>query len=173
MTTSPTDRSKKKSRDPIPPSRVFGNPYCFLAFGFGSGLAPFAPGTFGTLAAIPIYWLLASWGTPLYAAVVLIMALAGIHICRRAEEILGVSDHPGIVWDEVVGYLVAMSLLPADWLSVLLGFLAFRLFDILKPWPIGWLDRTVGGGLGVMLDDVLAGVYAGLLLFLGRMAQPF
>jgi phosphatidylglycerophosphatase A len=166
MITLPLANSKKKSQRRITPAQVFGNPYCFLAFGFGSGLAPVAPGTFGTLAAIPLYWLLANLSFPLYAAIVIGLALAGIRICRRCEEILEVSDHSGIVWDEIVGFLIAMAAVPATWTAVLLGFLAFRVFDILKPWPIAHFDRTVHGGVGVMLDDVLAGLYAAVLMFL-------
>jgi phosphatidylglycerophosphatase A len=155
---------KTRTQRTIKPAEIFSDPLCFLAFGFGSGLSPIAPGTFGTLAAIPIYWLVAGLGRPLYASIVIALAIAGIYICGRCEQRLEVQDHPGIVWDEIVGFLITMMFAPASWQWVLLGFLAFRLFDIWKPWPIGKLDRTVHGGLGVMLDDVLAGVYAVICL---------
>lgn len=140
------------------------NPVHFLAFGFGSGLAPRAPGTFGTLAALPIWWLLAQ--TPLwcYAAVTLLVILVGIPLCGRTASDLGVHDHAGIVWDEIAGFLLTMAAVPVAWPWALAGFLLFRLFDIAKPWPIGWLDRHVEGGAGIMLDDLLAGLYAAVLL---------
>ncbi|EGV51863.1 phosphatidylglycerophosphatase A [endosymbiont of Riftia pachyptila (vent Ph05)] len=135
-------------------------PHHLIAFGFGSGLAPFAPGTFGTLLAIPIYLLLQSQPLPAYLTILLGLFLIGIPICGRTSDDLGVHDHGGIVWDEVVGYLVTMSLAPPGWLWLVLGFLLFRLFDILKPWPIRWIDRRVSGGFGIMFDDLLAGLFA-------------
>ena len=138
-----------------------------LAFGFGSGLSPKAPGTMGTLAAIPLWWLLAQLPLSTYLVVVLIAAVAGILICGRAADRLGVHDHGGIVWDEFVGFWIAMAALPVTWQSLILGFVLFRLFDILNPWPISWLDRRVSGGFGIMIDDVLAGVFAFGLLHLG------
>ena len=138
-----------------------------LAFGFGSGLSPKAPGTMGTLAAIPLWWLLAQLPLSTYLVVVLIAAVAGIVICGRAADRLGVHDHGGIVWDEFVGFWIAMAALPITWQSLILGFVLFRLFDILKPWPISWLDRRVSGGFGIMIDDVIAGLAAaGVITFL-------
>jgi phosphatidylglycerophosphatase A len=96
--------------------------------------------------------------------IVALLALAGITICGQAASRLGVHDHPGIVWDEIVGYLVTMAFAPSGWLWIGLGFVLFRLFDIVKPWPIRWCDRQVGGGLGIMLDDLLAGVLSAALL---------
>jgi phosphatidylglycerophosphatase A len=147
---------------------VWRNPVHFLAFGFGSGAAPVAPGTFGTLAAVPIYLLLTLlpvWG---YVAVVLGMLGVGIWLCHITSRDLGVHDHAGIVWDEIVGYLITMLAAASGWLWIVIGFALFRFFDILKPWPIAWLDRQVAGGLGIMLDDVLAGVYAGLVMLILR-----
>ncbi len=135
-------------------------PVHWLAFGLGAGLAPKAPGTFGTLVAVPLYLFLAPLPLPAYLAVVAALALLGVWLCGRTARDLGVHDHPGIVWDEVVGYLLTMSAAPAGWGWVLAGFVLFRLFDILKPWPIAWLDRRIGGGLGIMLDDLLAGALA-------------
>lgn len=140
------------------------NPIHFLAFGFGSGLAPFAPGTFGTLAAVPLYLLMQPLSMPLYLAVVVAAFIAGIWICGVAGSDLEVHDHGGIVWDEFVGLWVTMIAAPAGWAWVVAGFLLFRLFDIWKPWPIGWADQQVSGGLGVMLDDVIAGLYALLVI---------
>lgn len=146
------------------PARRLLHPMDFLALGFGSGLLPFAPGTAGTVAAIPVYLLLQPLAAPWYVAVVVLLALAGVVICGQAASRLGVHDHPGIVWDEIVGYLVTMVFAPSGWLWIGLGFVLFRLFDIVKPWPIRWFDRQVGGGLGIMLDDLLAGVFSAALL---------
>ncbi len=140
------------------------NPNHFFAFGFGSGLAPKAPGTFGTLAAVPLYLLMQDWSLPVYLGAMLLAFLVGVYICDRSANALGVHDHPGIVWDEFVGYWITMAAAPAGWQWVLSGFVLFRLFDILKPWPIGWVDKKVDGGLGIMLDDVLAAVFAWILL---------
>ncbi|RFA27018.1 phosphatidylglycerophosphatase A [Alkalilimnicola ehrlichii] len=136
------------------------NPVHFLALGFGSGLAPKAPGTFGTLAGIPIFLVLAQFSLPVYLAVTALFFVVGIAICGVAARDAGVHDHPAIVWDEVVGFLITMIAVPAGWGWVILGFCLFRLFDILKPWPIRLLDRYVGGGFGIMIDDVLAGIFA-------------
>ncbi len=101
---------------------------------------------------------------PVYAAVVAVGFAVGVWLCGRTARDLGVHDHPGIVWDEIIGYLLTMMTMPMGVLPVLAGFIAFRLFDILKPWPVGWFDRRVGGGLGIMLDDALAAGYAWLVL---------
>ncbi len=152
-------------------SPTLTNPIHLLAFGFGAGLAPKAPGTFGTLAAVPFYLLLARLPLGAYLAILAVVILAGIWICGRASRDLGVHDHPGVVWDEFAGFFVTMIAAPAGWLWVVAGFVLFRVFDILKPWPIGWLDRRVGGGLGIMLDDLLAGAYAWVVLqLLARLA---
>ena len=137
-----------------------------LAFGFGSGLSPKAPGTMGTLAAIPLWWLLAQLPLTSYLIVVLIAAVVGITICGRAADQMGVHDHGGIVWDEMVGLWLALTIIPVSWAWVLAGFLIFRLFDIWKPWPISWLDKNITGGLGIMLDDLVAGALTWLVLFL-------
>lgn len=143
---------------------IFSNPIHFFAFGFGSGLAPFAPGTVGTLAAIPLYLLLEQLSLPLYLGVVVLAFIFGIWVCGRAGDDLGVHDHGGIVWDEFVGFWVTMIAAPAGWQWIVAGFLLFRLFDIWKPWPISWADRQVSGGLGVMLDDIVAGGLAFVVL---------
>ena len=133
-----------------------------LAFGFGSGLSPKAPGTVGTIAAIPLWLLLAQLPQIPYILVVAAAALIGISICGVVADRLGVHDHGGIVWDEFVGLWIAMAFLPPTYVSLALGFVLFRLFDIIKPWPISWLDKHVGGGLGIMIDDVVAGLAAGV-----------
>ncbi|PVV12087.1 MAG: phosphatidylglycerophosphatase A [gamma proteobacterium symbiont of Ctena orbiculata] len=142
-------------------------PVHLLAFGFGSGLLPKAPGTYGTLVGIPLYLLLQPLSLLLYSLLVLLAFVAGVWICQRTSDDLGVHDHSGIVWDEIVGYLVAMAIAPSGWVWIAIGFLLFRGFDILKPWPILWIDRRVKGGLGIMLDDVVAGLFtAGSILLL-------
>ncbi|GGO78395.1 phosphatidylglycerophosphatase A [Marinobacterium nitratireducens] len=145
-------------------AQVLRNPVHFLAFGFGSGLAPKAPGTFGTLAAVPLYLLLAPLPLPGYVLALVLATLLGIWLCDRTARDLGVHDHPGIVWDEFVGFWITMLAVPLTWYWVLAGFLLFRLFDIWKPWPIRVADRRVDGGFGIMLDDILAGAYAWLVL---------
>ncbi len=145
---------------------VWTNPVHFLAFGFGSGTLPKMPGTWGTVAAIPIYVAMQDWEWATYAVFLVILAIVGIGICDKTSKDLQVHDHPGIVWDEFVGFLITMFLLPNSWLWIGLGFVVFRLFDVLKPWPIAVIDRHVEGGLGIMLDDWLAGIYACLCLHL-------
>lgn len=141
-----------------------GNPVHLLALGFGSGLSPWAPGTMGTVAAIPIWWLLSQLPLAGYLAATALACVIGIWICERAANDFGVHDHPAIVWDEIAGFLITMILAPTGLLWVLVGFVLFRAFDIIKPWPIGWVDRHVGGGFGIMIDDVIAGVYAACVL---------
>ena len=140
------------------------NPVHLLAFGLGSGCAPVAPGTFGTLAAVAIYIPLSRLSLPWYLLVLGLVIIAGIWLCGKTSKDLGVHDHGGIVWDEFAGYFVTMIAAPPGWQGIVLGFILFRLFDIWKPWPIRWLDKQVAGGLGIMVDDLLAGLYAlGLL----------
>ncbi len=152
----------------IPP-RLLLNPVHLLSLGFGSGLVPLAPGTAGTLVAIPLYLLAEPLGLSAYLLLVAVMLLAGIGLCSHTSRVLGVHDHGGIVWDEIVGYFIAMIAAPAGWAWVVAGFLLFRLFDIWKPWPINLLDRRVSGGTGIMLDDVVAGIYALLVIQLAAL----
>jgi phosphatidylglycerophosphatase A len=149
--------------------RLLRHPLGFLGFGFGSGLVPVAPGTAGTLAAVPLYLLLKDLPLAGYLAVVALLFLAGLPVCAHAARQLGVHDHPAIVWDEIVGYLVTMISAPPGLVWIVAGFMLFRFFDILKPWPIRWCDSRVHGGFGIMLDDLLAGVFsAGLLQISSR-----
>ena len=143
--------------------QVAADPVHWLAFGFGAGLVPFAPGTWGSAVAALGYWLVAPVPTAGLAVTLVIMFTAGVWICGVSARRLGVHDHSGIVWDEIVGMLLVLMFLPAEPLWIAAAFLAFRLFDIWKPWPIRDLDHSVHGGLGIMLDDVLAAVYAALL----------
>jgi phosphatidylglycerophosphatase A len=145
--------------------QVFSSPVLWLAFGFGSGLAPRAPGTAGTLMAIPLFLLLDQLGFTGYLLVTTCITLVGVWICGRASRVLGAHDHPGIVWDEFAGFLITMVAAPEGWAGIAAGFALFRLFDIWKPWPVGWADRKVHGGLGIMLDDVLAGLLAAAVLW--------
>lgn len=140
------------------------HPIHFLSFGFGSGLIPKAPGTFGTLMAIPLFLLMSELSLELYIAVVCVAFALGIFICGFTAKAMKVHDHGSIVWDEFVGYWLTMLVVPLSWWWVVAGFVLFRLFDILKPWPIRVLDQRVKGGFGIMLDDVIAAVFAWLCL---------
>jgi phosphatidylglycerophosphatase A len=151
---------------------IFTNPINFLAFGFGSGLSPIMPGTFGTLVAIPFYLLFAQFSWLTYFIILILTTIFGIWICDQASKNLGEHDYPGIVFDEMVGYWLTMLACPFDWKWILLGFLYFRLFDIVKPWPIRVIDKQVKGGLGIMLDDILAAVFAAVVLWLTRLINP-
>ncbi|CAG0909339.1 unnamed protein product [Cyprideis torosa] len=149
----------KQNHRQVRAAEVFSHPIHFLAFGFGSGLAPKAPGTFGTLAAIPLYWALSHYNVGTYLLVTLLVSVVGIWICGESSRLLGVHDHGGIVWDEFAGLLVTLIALPAGIGWLVLGFVLFRFFDIVKPWPIGWLDARIPGGAGIMVDDLVAGLY--------------
>ena len=140
------------------------NPVHLLAFGFGSGLIPKAPGTAGTVAAILPWLWLTQQSITTYLLVLLIATLIGVYLCEKTSRDLGVHDHSGIVWDEFCGLWLTMIAVPATWQWLLLGFVLFRFFDIIKPWPINWLDKKVPGGLGIMIDDLLAGLFAWLIL---------
>ena len=146
------------------PASVWRNPIHFLAFGLGSGAAPWAPGTFGTAAAIIPYLWFAQLSLPLYLLMLVITTLIGIWLCDRTAKDIGVHEHGGIVWDEFVGFWLTMLMAPPGWQWIAIGFVLFRIFDILKPWPIRWADKKVSGGFGIMLDDLLAGVYAAICL---------
>lgn len=145
--------------------RVLSNPIHFVAFGFGSGLSPKAPGTMGSLAAIPVILLAHFIGIPLWILFVL-TTLGGTWLADKSSKDLGVHDHPGIVIDEFAGMMLTLLFIPLSLMSVVLGFALFRLFDIWKPWPIRLLDQHVEGGFGIMVDDLLAGVYAGVCLMI-------
>ncbi|WP_163930175.1 phosphatidylglycerophosphatase A [Paraferrimonas sp. SM1919] len=140
------------------------NPIHFLALGFGSGLAPKAPGTFGTIAALPVIYLASLLPANGYLIATIVAAIIGIYICGKAASDMGEHDHGAIVWDEIAGYMVAMLWLPLTWQNLLAAFVLFRIFDIIKPWPISLLDKHVHGGFGIMIDDIIAGIFALLCL---------
>lgn len=160
---------KHKTDSNRPKIKIFGSFAQFFASGFGSGCAPKAPGTFGTLMAVPIwivlvyYLQLTGW---LYLLMVVITFIFGVWVCDVASKELGVHDHGGIVWDEFVGFFITMIGITVTLQNILLGFVLFRIFDIIKPFPIKWLDQKVAGGFGVMIDDVLAGIFALISLHL-------
>jgi len=139
---------------------LLSHPAHFCALGFGSGLAKKAPGTFGTLAGLPLFLLIA--GLDFYTQLIIIagLFLIGIYFCEKTGQALGISDHGSIVWDEIVAIMLVLTVTPYQWQWWLAAFLLFRLFDIWKPAPIRQCDAKIKGGLGVMLDDLLAAVYA-------------
>jgi len=148
------------------PAWVWKRPDSMLACGLGTGAARYAPGTWGTLPGVVLYYFMLGLSLYEYLALTILLFVFGVWICGRTADALGVHDHSGIVWDEIVGYLVTMIMAPEGWIWWLLGFGLFRLFDIWKPWPIRVLDKKVSGGFGIMIDDVLAGVYAAICLHL-------
>ena len=152
----------------VPVRTVMTNPVHFLAFGFGSGLSPVAPGTAGTLVAVVLELMIRPLGLPIRLGMTIAIIVVGFWICGESARRLRQHDHPGIVWDEFAGYLLTMLAAPAGWVWVIAGFTLFRVFDILKPWPIRELDHRIGGGAGIMLDDLAAGVAAGVLLLVAR-----
>ena len=146
---------------------ILRHPAHFFAFGFGSGLFPRSPGTMGTLVAFPIFWYLEPLLTDALFLLVLVAAFAfGVWVCEKTGRALGVADYGGIVWDEIVAFLLVLFFTPDGFFWSLLSFSLFRFFDILKPQPIRHFDRTWHGGLGVMFDDILAAGYTLLCLAL-------
>lgn len=144
---------------------LLATPAGWIACGFGSGLAPVAQGSCGSLAAILPWLLLRELSLAANLAVIVLGFLLGVWACERASRALGVDDHRALVWDEFVGLWIALlPALLAPWWAIVLGFALFRLFDVWKPWPIREFDRRLHGGLGVMVDDVVAGVFAAVVL---------
>jgi phosphatidylglycerophosphatase A len=147
---------------------LFAHPAHLIAFGFGTGLAPRAPGTVGTLLGLPLFWLIITIAPDLPNRIILLIAafLIGVWACARTGRALGVADHGGMVWDEIVAFALVLMFMPAllftpaGWLWIALAFALFRLFDILKPWPIRLADARLKNGFGVMFDDLLAALYA-------------
>jgi len=167
-----SEPKRDKNSIRVPALTVLRSPVHLLAFWFGSGLSPKAPGTAGTLATVPLWLLLQGMPLPAYLILLVVMFAFGCWICGESARRLGVHDYGGIVFDEVVGFLLTcLPLLPdlgwvsqGRWWWLLAAFALFRLFDVWKPWPIAWVDRRVGGGFGIMVDDVFAAVYAALIL---------
>lgn len=149
-------------------STLLRSPTLAIACGLGAGLVPVLPGTVGTLVALPIWWALLDLDSVLYLAVVACAFIFGIRVCAGAAATLGQHDPSAIVFDEVVGYLLALLVVPVTLGAVILSFFIFRILDVLKPWPIGWVDRHVRGGLGIMLDDLLAGAFTALIVLAVR-----
>lgn len=149
---------------------VLSRPAHFIAFGFGAGLIPVAPGTFGTLLALPLYWLFQPEVAPLEFLLVIVLLFGlGVWACEMTGRALGVHDHGGIVWDETVAFLLVLFFTPAAPVWQAAAFALFRLFDILKPPPIRHYDRTLKSGFGAMFDDLLAALYTLIILALARM----
>ena len=155
------DKYKNK---PVNPSSIWTNPVHFIACGFGVGCIPWAPGTFGTLLGVLFYVMMMPMRVPVFIFWTLVVCGIAMWTTHRACEAFGEHDHPATVSDEVAGFLVSMVGLPFTWQSVVAAFILFRVFDILKPGPIGWLDKHVHGGVGIVLDDMAAGVAVALIL---------
>ena len=148
---------------PVPRS-VWEKPSHFIAFGFGSGAVPFAPGTFGTLMAIPFYLAMQSLSHTMYLLLLVIITITSMWLCDKITKEIGIHDHSGMCLDEIVGYLVTMYGAPQGLIWIIWGFFLFRLFDIWKPWPIRYIDSQIQGGIGIILDDVFAGIYSLIVL---------
>lgn len=146
------------------PARVWRSPLYFIAFGFGSGAAPVAPGTAGTLVAALFYLLLRHLPLSMYLAFTFVFSLFSIWLLDKISREIAVHDHPGMCLDEFAGFFVTMIYAPQGLLWIVLGFLLFRFFDIVKPWPIRWLDEHVHGGFGMVIDDIAAGLFSLLVL---------
>jgi phosphatidylglycerophosphatase A len=176
IATAPTPRKKILTREQL--HALLTHPAGWIATGFGSGFFPRAPGTAGSLVAL-IPWWFALRGLPLawYVLILIIAFIVGVWACSVAGKRLGVDDHRALVWDECVGQWIALCAAPRSswpWMAafMLAGFLLFRLFDIWKPWPIRMADRRIHGGPGVMLDDVLAGIYALVVMQIATFFLP-
>lgn len=154
---------RKYTAQPVPRS-MWEKPSHFIAFGFGSGAVPFAPGTFGTLMAIPFYLVMQSLSHFMYFVLLILITIGSMWLCDAVTKEIKVHDHSGMCLDEIVGFLVTMYAAPQGFIWILLGFGLFRLFDIWKPWPIRYIDEHVHGGIGIILDDVLAGIYSLIIL---------
>lgn len=159
-----------RSKPLVPvPKAIWQQPLYFIAFGFGSGAMPFAPGTFGTLMAIPFYLLLQSLPLFAYCTVTLLIIIGSAWLCEHISNEIQIHDHPGMCIDEIAGFLVTMINAPKGWSWIIIGFILFRFFDIFKPWLIRSIDKHVHGGIGMVLDDVAAGVISCLIIQLIRL----
>ena len=146
------------------PKSIWQNPIHFIACGFGMGAMPLMPGTFGTLVAFPIYLLCYRLPLSLYIGIIIFCVSVGCWICAKTHSDFGATDHSAVVWDEISAFLIVMIEVPFTWRSLLIGFLLFRLLDIVKPFPISWVDRSVYPPVGVMLDDIVAAFFAWIIL---------
>lgn len=155
----------KNKQNPTLKGRPFSEKVIlWLAFGFGSGFIRPAPGTWGTLPGVLMAYFVMPYPT-LHFILILLLGSLGVFLCARASALLKTHDHSGIVIDEIVGILITLWLFTPTWQVLLLGFLAFRFFDIVKPFPIQWIDKKISGGIGIMLDDILAGIFAWVALW--------
>jgi phosphatidylglycerophosphatase A len=143
---------------------LFKHPAHFFGLGFGSGLAPKAPGTFGTVIGLPLFWLISGYSLSVQLVIIAALFIIGIYFCDKTSKALGVADHGAIVWDEIVAMMLVLAFTPYTWLGWLAAFLLFRVFDIWKPYPICYFDAKLKNGFGVMFDDLLAAIYAILVL---------
>ena len=143
---------------------LLAHPAHFFAQGFGSGLPPKAPGTFGTLMGLPLFWLISSYTLHTQLLIITALFLIGIYFCHKTGQDLGVADHGSIVWDEIVAMMLVLTIAGNSWTLWLIAFLLFRLFDIWKPYPICYFDAKLKNGFGVMFDDLLAAVYTILVI---------
>ena len=159
----------KKSTDNFARS-VMTNPIHFLAFGFGIGLIPFAPGTFGSLVGLLLFFITLDLGFDIQLIIALIAIFSGVWICGESAKKIGIHDHKGIVWDEIVGIYVTLLATSFSLINWALAFILFRLMDIFKPWPINYLDKKIKGGLGIMLDDLFAAFYSIISLIIIKVA---
>lgn len=146
---------------------IWVNPWVFIACGFGVGTLPVMPGTYGTLLGVGLMWLLSPLALWLRIGVLVLLFVSGIFLCGYANRQFGTEDHPAAVWDEVVAFPWVMLAIPLTPVTIVIGFLLFRFFDIIKPWPIGWVDKNVHRGFGVMLDDWLAAIASLTVMHLG------
>ena len=143
---------------------LFSHPAHFFSLGFGSGLVPKAPGTFGTIVGLPLFWLISGHALSLQLIIIAALFIIGIYFCDKTGKALGVADDGSIVWDEIAAMMLVLTFAPNTWLGWLMAFLLFRLFDIWKPYPICYFDAKLKNGFGVMFDDLLAAIYTILVL---------
>lgn len=159
----------QSSNPSLSPKKLLRHPAGWIASGFGSGFSPRAPGTVGSAAALLPWLWLCMLPLPYYIAAIVVAFVIGVWVSSWVVRRSGVQDPQVVVWDEFVGVWIALIAAPAGWIWMLAGFALFRLFDIWKPWPVSWADEKIGGGLGVMLDDVFAGVYALIVMQLAAL----
>jgi phosphatidylglycerophosphatase A len=157
------------STQPQSPTVLLRHPAGWLASGFGSGFSPRAPGTVGTIVALLPWLWLRTLPLPLYAIAIVVSFAVGVWVSTWVVRRSGIQDPQVVVWDEFVGVWIALAAAPTGWIWMLAGFALFRLFDIWKPWPVRWADEKLHGGLGVMLDDVFAGIYALIVMQLAEL----
>jgi phosphatidylglycerophosphatase A len=145
---------------------IWSNPWVFIACGFGVGTLPVMPGTYGTLLGVGLMWLLSPLSLWFSIPVLVVLFVSGIFLCGYANRQFGTDDHPAAVWDEVVTFPWVLLGIPLTPVTIVVAFLLFRFFDIIKPWPIRWVDKNMHGGFGVMFDDWLAAIASLIVMHL-------